>query len=458
MREILELEARWRSNVRLGRCRSSPTVETSGPVLGVTTLLSKRDTDGVLYPDGEEARLLTLLSVAYGRTIPAMALEAVRRASKHAVAGDKAMSAMHIALAGLGELPDPQDAARRIFIADGLLEKGFSPRDIFAALDFGPEPLDILEKDFNSSEPRVPAGNGRVSGEWVRELDEVETAAEVAVRTLPRVANVSARIATIAAAAAEVLADVLPPVAFVAPLLIPAPPGGRRTKGEIDGRSDLFYSWSSDETELKVVRQADNKEVLSATLYPDGTLRAGTKQVGRKKGDKVEVYPFVLSSSAADSERQDRPRLCPKDTPDRDGRPGPQGEKDRDYEDYMKRFVNPEMPTPRGFAYYFTNSVTGQSAMIDDCKRATGDPWEAKSTGYAEMLAKGVEPLTKSLNDKWIDQAERQLNATPGHRLHWCFAEKQAADHVAQLFGGYKKDPRLAEIKICRLYWKERMR
>ncbi len=455
MNEIEDLVKQWRDGIHARRFRSSPSFESDSLVLGATVLLAKQNGSENVEPGGAEARLLTLLSVAYGRPVDSSVLTAIRRASKHADAGDRSMAAMHLALAGLGELADPADAARRIFLADGLLAKGVSSRDIFAAVDFDPAPLDRLEK-YNPDELRNPKGSGRVSGEWAREIEAAEAAAEELSEVASRILPLAARTAAIATVAVDLAAPVLPEVVFVGALLIPTPTGGRGTKGKVKGHPELFYSWNGEETALQIVRRADDQEILSATLAPDGTLWDGSKRIGRKKGDVVVIDPFVWPQKGLSSQTRDNPRLCPKDTPDRSGRVGAKGEKDRDYEDHMKRFVNPENPTPRSFAYMF--QAADHSAMIDDCKQITGDPWEAKSTGYADMLAKKNLILTKSLNEQFIEQAERQLEATPGRKLHWCFAEKETADHVEALFKNYEKYPRLAQIDICRLYWKEGMR
>ena len=165
MREIEQLQKQWRDGARFGGLYASLAFEKDGLVLGANTVLAKRNHDGALALDGEEAKLLTLLSVAHGRPIGASILKSFRRASDCAKAGDACMASMHVALA-LPALRDPVDASRRLFVADGLIAKGARPRDIWAALEFDPVPLDALEKEYNSNEPRVPAGSGRPSGRW----------------------------------------------------------------------------------------------------------------------------------------------------------------------------------------------------------------------------------------------------------------------------------------------------
>jgi hypothetical protein len=448
MQEIEDLEKLWHRQVHLRQFHESPTLENGELMLGATTLLAKGGCSSALDTQNEEARLVTLLSVAYGRTVELTALGALRRAAKQAEAGNDALTAMHIALAGFSTLRNPADAARRIFIADGLLAKGVSPRDIFVALEFDPRPLDELEK-YNPDEPRVPGGSGRTSGEWAREIEAVETVAEDVVRelprVLPRVASIAARTAAALAAAGEAAADALPPVAFLTALLIPTPAGGARVRGDVQGRSDLYYLWSGDETELRVLRRADDREVLSATLYPDGTLRQGPKRIGRKRGDEVAIDPFALpppwpGPGVPDDDR----RLCPKESLDRRGRPDEKGgKKDRDFEDYMKLWVNPDNPTPRGMGYAFFNPSTGNFIVFDDCQKRSGYLFDAKGTTYDWLLTNKSKALRNGTLTDLFEAADRQIAASEGRPIFWVFAEEGAAKVAKEAF--HEWDPRTEE-------------
>ena len=77
----------------------------------------------------------------------------------------RALALTHLALAGVGHLNDPREDARRLFIADGLMKAGVPPATILAALGDAPPP-DALDRAYNPDQPRVPAGNGRPSGQW----------------------------------------------------------------------------------------------------------------------------------------------------------------------------------------------------------------------------------------------------------------------------------------------------
>jgi hypothetical protein len=71
---------------------------------------------------------------------------------------------------GLREPRDSHAAARRLFMADGLIKAGTSPFDIFEALDLDASYIDAVEKLYNPLEPRVPAGNSIFSGRWTKSL------------------------------------------------------------------------------------------------------------------------------------------------------------------------------------------------------------------------------------------------------------------------------------------------
>ena len=119
---------------------------------------------------GQEARVLGLLASAYGKAIAPAVLGNITCAVKAWSEGDDCLAYIHLAHARLPTLQDPYDAARRLFIVDGFMKAGTSPRAVFGALGLGPAYTDTIEKLFNSDEPRVPAGSGRISGQWTRLL------------------------------------------------------------------------------------------------------------------------------------------------------------------------------------------------------------------------------------------------------------------------------------------------
>ncbi len=470
MNQIEELQKQWRDKFRFRGLHASMSLEEDGLVLGAKTVLAKRDHDGALALEGAEAQLLTLLAVAYGRPVDAAVLGKIRRASHHAQAGDAAMAAMHIALAGLPQLADPVDAARRLFIADGLLADGVTPRDIFAALEFDPAPLDELEK-YNPSEPRNPKGSGVVSGRWTSGGASASVAVaaagrgaqwaaeEVATAIRAQAVRMAARLAALATEAAS---RVAPPVAFVTELFDSSGLGGSRVEGAVRDFPDLRYSRYQDETALNIVSESDGHTIL--TLYPLGRgtfIDRGHGIVAHMEDDELVIGPQAVPiPQVRAQERTEDPDECPEQTDDRPGRVGPAGEKDKDYEDYVKHFVNP-IPTPRGIGYAFPNPLRPSFSIIfDDCQHATGDLYDAKSTGYAKMLAENNPYLTGGLAKKFVKQATDQIVASEGREIVWCFAEKEAADFVRELFDDEElnKSVNLRRIRIVYLYWREGMK
>lgn len=165
MQKIRQLEKQWNDVARFRAVHANLCLGSETLALGAETVVAKRHPSGGIALDGEEERVLVLLSVAYGRALDPSILGSLRRASKSASAGDECKAAMHMALTKLPRISDPIDAARRLFIADGLIAAGVAPRDIWEVLGFDPAILDALTK-YDQNEARVPAGSGKPSGEW----------------------------------------------------------------------------------------------------------------------------------------------------------------------------------------------------------------------------------------------------------------------------------------------------
>ena len=71
---------------------------------------------------------------------------------------------------------------------------------------------------------------------------------------------------------------------------------------------------------------------------------------GRVVGRVLPSSTVAFDPAAISAEllKEDEPRLCPAPGPDKPGG----SEKGRDYEDYVKKFINPENPTPRGWGVF----------------------------------------------------------------------------------------------------------
>ena len=153
-----------------GRChRPVLTLAPEGLVLGAGTILVRADGPRRLQSlEGQEARVLALLSAAYGRAVAPSVLGNIKRAAKAWGDGDDCLAYIHLAHARLPALQDPYDAARRLFIVDGFMKAGTRPACCLRG-HLRATYIDAVEKFFNPDQPRVPAGSGRTSGEWTRD-------------------------------------------------------------------------------------------------------------------------------------------------------------------------------------------------------------------------------------------------------------------------------------------------
>jgi hypothetical protein len=160
-----QLRNAWHARKRLVPISPVLTLTPEGLVLGAGTVLVPADGPRRLQSvQGREARVLALLSAAFGKAIAPSVLGNIERAAKAWSEGDDCLAYIHLAHARLPTLQDPYDAARRLFIVDGFMKVGTSPRAVFDAFHFGAAYIDAVEKLFNPDEPRVPAGSGRTSG------------------------------------------------------------------------------------------------------------------------------------------------------------------------------------------------------------------------------------------------------------------------------------------------------
>ena len=116
--------------------------------------------------DGE--RIVALLAAVSGRRAETAAIKFVARAAAQWRAGDAAMAQIELAFARLPRLEIDADAYR-LFIADAVLASGVAPERLLRALGFDRGVLKYV-----SSQPRVPAGSGRASGQWIGGEDVAE--------------------------------------------------------------------------------------------------------------------------------------------------------------------------------------------------------------------------------------------------------------------------------------------
>ena len=142
------------------------TFHKNGLLLGAGTVIapSGRDDWGrpVLKIDGNEERILALLSVAHDQPIMPRILNNLRSASRCWSKGEITLAYIHIAFSNLQVLED-EDAPRRLFMAKRLIDHGMDEAEMLKGLGlfpryFTPWSWRQVIKEFNPDQPRVPAG------------------------------------------------------------------------------------------------------------------------------------------------------------------------------------------------------------------------------------------------------------------------------------------------------------
>ena len=145
----------------------SVEMSDAGLVVGAGSILARmtKASDGPprLALDADRDRCLAMLSVAWGRPVGADIFHHVEAASQAWQRGDKALANLRLVFAGLPRLAEPADAYR-LCLAEYLLDEGMAPEALMRVLGYPPN-VDRLGK-YNPDQQRVPAGNGRRSGEW----------------------------------------------------------------------------------------------------------------------------------------------------------------------------------------------------------------------------------------------------------------------------------------------------
>lgn len=160
------LRMRW-EEARCQPFRPYLHIDDDGLSLGAGTVLARMiiDRNGApaLALDGEEERILALLSLAYRKRISIKALTYIKRASMQWTRGEKAIAHFELAYADLPRF-ETREETRLLFYAESLVKLGISPRALMRCCGLDTCQLDLLK--YRADQPRVPAGNGRASGEW----------------------------------------------------------------------------------------------------------------------------------------------------------------------------------------------------------------------------------------------------------------------------------------------------
>lgn len=154
MNQVELLNRKWHEEIRHARISQDMELTEAGLALGAGTLLAKTKwvEDGCvgLDLDGQEDRLLALLSIAFGRGISSCFIGSLRRVSWRWAKGGMALTRLPVTYAGKPQLVDQEDAFL-LFIADGLIASGVSPRALMKAQGLNTAPLD----SFKLTEPKL---------------------------------------------------------------------------------------------------------------------------------------------------------------------------------------------------------------------------------------------------------------------------------------------------------------
>jgi len=453
MRQLEQLKKQWHDSARLRGVQVYIGLGSDGLTLGARTVLAKRNPDGSLALDGNETKVFTLFSVAYGQALEPSVLKTIRRVSDSARDGDECKAAMYLALAKLPRISDPADTARRLFIADGLIAAGVAPRDIWKALDFDPAIFDSLTK-YNQDQPRVPAGNGKPSGEWTSggAANANSTAGLGALALAPAAARarqivaeeaeaqtprVLARLPSIALRLASIAARLNLPLAALIETLRASPAGGDRIVGGVRDHPSWQYSRYQDEVALGIIDTSSGRAI--ATLRPTRVrgqyADPETGAVAHMEGNELvlDAAPGVIARAQA---RSQEPDLCPEPPGlDKEGMIGPRGDRSRAYVNFMKPLINPERPTPPDYGYQLPNPMKGGKLVYyDDCHHPTGSMIDYKGLGFADPIVENRKPVMAGFADKWVKQANNQVDASNGRPIIWIFAEPEALEYARQVF------------------------
>ncbi|HLH50137.1 MAG TPA: Tox-REase-5 domain-containing protein [Roseiarcus sp.] len=374
---VEEIEKAWAARAKSAPFYPTPTFVGDALVwgTGIEIALALRD-----FPKPAEKRACAfrpaaLLAAAFRRPIGGRASAHLRCALYKRSKGDDLGALVHLALMGLPRLGPLDPATRRLFAADRLLHAGVTPETIFKALDL-PAPSDETIRKYSPNQPRVPAGNGRLSGQWTSEdgaqqetmspqgqtsvpdasvrspepagRPSVAAAATLAVPARAGLAEagsffarnialrILARLAQIALGAAE-------PVLLFGMLLVPAPSKLPIAEGQVPGRTDLKYEWLQDEGVLLLHRLINGQWVTVAEGHMDlqgvfhdragkpfarvanGVLIMDVEAASQAEEDENKQERDTAAGAAAAiartkpsaiSRTKEEPKLCPDPTPE----------------------------------------------------------------------------------------------------------------------------------------------
>ncbi|QUD90544.1 hypothetical protein [Phenylobacterium montanum] len=425
-----DLRKACRAYIAAAPIEPRPCFKAQGLILGAGTVLAHVSEGEGVNSAGKD-RLEALLATAYGEAIGAGTLGHTRQAVAHWSKGDHAHADLHLALSGLGPLRRPRDDSERPFLADALMEAGARSDMILSALGIAASTRGRANKFYNPGQPRVPAGNGRVSGQWA-------SVARYLLQNLSREALL--RLALIAARFSA-------PTVFLGVLFIPTNKTSPEEEYPVPGHPGLRVGRLVGETGWRIIYNDDQGDEQAILQQPDGTLHDPKGQIVGRVLPNGHVA-IDLAAVAPDHVDEKEPRYCPAPVKDKYG--GGPDSVARAYEDQVKHFVNPEAPTPSGWAVALPNP--GNIAMpvtFDDCRHSTGAMIEAKGPTFTDLLRRAAKSkFLDSVDQKTLKQALNQIAAAGSREIQWYFADAEAAEHVRSLFKKFEGMSERIEIFV----------
>jgi len=453
---VEDLRMQWREHSASARVREVLSFRDDGALaLGADTVLWKvRGLLGCDSSPSDDARLQALLLAGYGRAADSASIGHLKAATLCHEEGDVGKAGIHLALSRLGPLTDPLEASRRLFMTDGLLQGGVAPEAILEALARQPE----VTAKYSSSQPRVPAGNGRQSGEWASLMAALATAGAAASSLIRPVAHTPGTAVTLAGPAGgslnlgslgqkalAALTDFVAglgegtvatsaiaatgAVAVFGVLFIPSR-GPQGIWVKVGGPGDISYYHNPDEIgyRFRYTTPDGVQHTLASAPDPDGNFKGPDGKVIARLLKTATRTGLLVSTAALLSRDTGEPQLCR--APERDRN---QTDRGRPFEDLMKLMVNPSKPTPSGFSYFLPGPSKDGLVSFDDCQRDTGALFEYKGPNYEKHLNKSKYPW-QGMDDKLMRQIYLQVEAKGSRPLTWIFAEQAVADHYRDVF------------------------
>ena len=317
---MMQLENRWRQATHRSM-HHSPTITAEGLVLGYETFLIRRSNQSFALADDAE-RALCLLAILNRRPCSKTVLAAIDRAFTCWERGDKGLAHIHLAMVKLGRLDGVEDA-RRLFLAESLLDAGMSASDLAAAVDLG---LDLPLHKYDQDEPRNPA-HTTGGGQWTKNPGAGKSRAFQKPIVIGRAAS---SLADALGADAIVWLSrfaqrLALPTAVLGAVLLPSPNPGIAAEGDVPGRPDLRYHLDHDTGLLRLSAKddPDPSHALVAQLGADGVYREVETRIPIARavgGTAVLIDPDRIPRTDGDAtEDDDRPKLCPAPQLDKAG-------------------------------------------------------------------------------------------------------------------------------------------